>query len=59
MVRQQVRKEGKIMGKSPQRKKVMIGKTSQIHHNITTLKHTEIDQKGQLQHKGYNQRNWS
>ena len=47
------------MGKNPQRKKVMIGETSQTSHNRNTSKHMEIRQKGQLQHKGYNQRNWS
>ena len=47
------------MGKNPQRKKVTIGETSQTSCNINTPKHMEKRQKGQLQHKGYNQRNWS
>ena len=59
MVRQQVRKEGKITGKNPERKKVTIGKTSLTRRNTNTSKHIEISQKGQLQRKGYNQRNWS
>ena len=58
MIRQQVRKEGKITGKSPQRTRVMTGKTSWTGHKINASKHIEISQKGQLQRKEYNQRNW-
>ena len=39
MVRQQIRKEGKITGKSPQRTRVTTGKTSWTHHKINTSKH--------------------
>ena len=49
MVRQQVRKEGKITGKSPQRTRVMTGKTSWTGCKINASKHIEISQKGQLQ----------
>ena len=58
MVRQQVRKEGKTTGKSRQRTRIMTGKTSLTGRKINASKHIEISQKGQLQQKEYNQRNW-
>ena len=40
------------MGKSPQRMKVMIGKTSQMRININTSKYIEISKKASYSVKG-------